>query len=101
QAYSSPDRMAPSVENLLARAPRATTDVRARAVAAARALEPLNLAAEWQLVAAAVPLLEAQAIAEKAARDELGAEYFRLARHAATLPDPRLAAREAMSTDDP
>src|SRR5699024_9993348 len=61
----------------------------------------LNLAAEWQLVAAAVPLLGAQAIAEKAARDERGAEYFRLARHAATLPDPRLAAREAMSTDDP
>lgn len=86
---------------LIERAYKATPAQRVRAAAAARALLPLGLSANWQTAAAAVPLLAAEAIGQATARRILGDELHDLASRAAALPDPGMAAREAMRGDDP
>ncbi|MGH7058690.1 MAG: HD domain-containing protein, partial [Acetobacteraceae bacterium] len=86
---------------MIGAAHKATPELRALAEAAARALEPLGLGTQWEAAAAAVPLLAAGAISERTAREQLGAERYRLAAHAAALPSPRLAAREAFEGEDP
>lgn len=88
-------------EALIVRACSATPQVRALAAAAGRALAPLELPPNWEAAAAAVPLLAAHAIGETAARKVLGEELYTLAAHVAALPTPRLAAREAVQTEDP
>lgn len=89
-----------SAEALIRQAEAAGKDLRAQARRAAHALEVLELPPPWPAAAAAVPLLAAGVLGETGARRSLGA-YFELAAHAARLPDPRLAAPEAMGTDDP
>ncbi|MGH8225083.1 MAG: HD domain-containing protein, partial [Gammaproteobacteria bacterium] len=88
-------------EVLIALARAAPPELRALAAAAGRALAPLELPVDWQTAAAAVPLLAAHAIGETAAREALGEELYTLAAHVAALPAPRLAAREAVQTEDP
>lgn len=88
------------VETILARADTAAPELRALARAAAAALDALELPPTWGAAAAAVPLLAAGALGEGAARRVLGAAYAPAA-HAAALPDPRLAAGEAVEGEDP
>ncbi|MGH8273574.1 MAG: RelA/SpoT family protein [Gammaproteobacteria bacterium] len=89
------------VAELIGAARKATPELRALAEGTARALVPLALGAQWEATAAAVPLLAAGVIGERAAHEQLGAERYRLAAHAAALPSPRLAAREAFEGEDP
>ncbi|MGH7058111.1 MAG: HD domain-containing protein, partial [Acetobacteraceae bacterium] len=89
------------VAALIEAASAATTELRAQAKAAARALVPLRLEPAWQAAAAAVPLIAAGVIGEAEARRLLGPERSRLATQAAKLPQPRLAAREALEGEDP
>ncbi|MGH8128662.1 MAG: RelA/SpoT family protein [Gammaproteobacteria bacterium] len=89
-----------SVEALILQARKASPELCALARRASRALDPLELSAPWTIAAAAVPLLSAGALSEHAAREALG-PHFELVRHAAELPDPRLAAPEAMRADEP
>jgi GTP pyrophosphokinase len=90
-----------AVTALIERAHRLTPHARALAEGASRALAPLGLAPDWQTAAAAVPLIAEGAIGEAAAREALGSERWRLAAHAAALPSPRLAAREAFEGENP
>lgn len=94
------ERVSRKVQQLIDGASGAPPDLQALAKNAATALAPLELPAEWTAAAAAVPLLAAGQLGEKRARDILG-EYFELARQAATIPDPRLTAPEAMNAGDP
>ncbi|MDN5863633.1 MAG: TGS domain-containing protein [Gammaproteobacteria bacterium] len=96
-----PETLPAPVIRLIERATEADATQRARAMTAARALAPLELSGDWQLAAAAVPLLAARAISEGNARLLLGPELYSLAAQAAALPNPRLAAREAMLAEDP
>lgn len=88
------------LELLLAEAPEASPELTATARDCARALAPLGLPPAWAAAAAAVPLLAAGALPPAGARKVLG-PTFELASHAAALPDPRLAAGEAVRTEDP
>lgn len=78
----------------------ASAELRALARAAAGALVPLELPPAWTAAAAAVPLLAAGVLDHGRARRLLGAAYPPAA-HAAALPDPRLAAAEAVEGADP
>lgn len=89
-----------SAEALILQARNASPELCALALRASQSLAPLEFPAPWTVAAAAVPLLGAGVLGEHAAREALG-PYFELARHAAKLPDPRLAAPEAMRADEP
>ncbi len=89
-----------NVEALILQATGAGPKLCALAYRAAQSLAPLGLPAPWPATAAAVPLLRAGVLSEYDARQLLGT-YFELAAHAAELPDPQLAAPEAMRTDEP
>jgi GTP pyrophosphokinase len=89
-----------SVEALILQAKNADPKLCALARRAAQSLAPLELPAPWPATTAAVPLLRAGVLSEYGARQLLGT-YFELAAHAAELPDPQLAAPEAMRTDEP
>lgn len=93
-------RVSEPVEELIASAPDASGGQCALARGAARALAPLELPDTWSAAAAAVPLLVGGVLGEKRARDILG-PHFELAMQAAALPDPRLAAPEAIDAADP
>jgi len=93
-------RQSSNVEALILQAKAASPELCALARRAARALAPLELPAPWAATAAAVPLLDAGVLSEHGARQLLG-PYFELAARAARLPDPRLAAPEAMDAEEP
>lgn len=88
------------VQELLDAANEAPPAQKTLATHAANALAALELPPRWTATAAAVPLLAGGFLGEKKAGDILG-NYFPLAQQAARLPDPRLAASEAIAADDP